>query len=127
MESFRRLRQERAAAARARARAALDGGSCGLRLGGHSAASYNGTYEAVDEHDGWPVLKNEYGNCLFRRLRSPNWCLAAKHTQESKTADAYIIGEDGSFPIGEHAWNVWNEPSRSFEPRTLTMHVVVRV
>ena len=98
-----------------------------MRLSGHSAVSYNGTYEAVDEHDGWPVLQNENGNYLFRRLRSPQWYLATKHTPESNTSNAHISGEDGSFPIGEHAWNVWNEPSRSFEPRTLTMRVVVRV
>ena len=101
-----------------------------MRLSGHSAAGFNGTYEAVDEHDGWPVLKNEYGNCLFRPLRSTQWYLASKHTPESNKASAHsahISGEDGSFPIGEHAWGVWNERSRSFEPRTLTMRVVVRV
>ena len=93
-----------------------------MRLGGHSTASYNGTYEAVDEHDGWPVLKNEYGNCLFRRLRSPKWYLAPKHTPESNTANAHIIGEDGSFPIGEQSWNVWDD--QGFSTRTLTMDLL---
>ena len=66
----------------------------GLRVGGHSSSVYNGTYAAVDERGGWPVLQNEHGVWLFR-------C----GLQEQDNCDTWRLWH-------EHTWNV----DRSLSP-----------
>ena len=97
-----------------------------MELSGHSITRYNGTYEAVDERDGWPVLQNEHGVWLFHPVASTCWRLWREHNPESDISNAYIEATDGSFPIGEHPWRVWDDASSSHQPDTLTMRVVVR-
>ena len=128
MEAVRRRNQELAQEVRARAQAQLVNGTCGLELSGHSTINYNGTYEAVDERDGWPVLQNEHGIWLFRPVSrfGTRWRLWHEHNPESDTSNAYIEAADGSFPIGEHPWRVWDDALGSHQPDTLTMRVVVR-
>ena len=66
VETWRSRQKQLEQECRTRAKAVLSDGNCGLMLAGHSFAEYNGTYEAVDERDGWPVLRNEHGRWLYR-------------------------------------------------------------
>ena len=129
METWRSRQKQLAEECRARAKAALTDGSYGLRLAGHSFAAYNGTYAAVDERDGWPVLRNEHGMWLYRpshrgRLNSNSWTLRNDHTPETSVCNASIDAPDGSFPVGEQTWKVWNEGAGCFERRALGLRVV---
>ena len=104
----------------------------GFRVAGHSFAEYNGTYEAVDERDGWPVLRNEHGRWLYRPshrglLSSNSWTLWKEHTPEMNKCNAYIDAPDGSFPVGEQTWEVWSEGAGRFELGALQLRVMVRV
>ena len=119
--------KEFAAACRGRARAVLataDGLTCGITVAQHSIAVYNGAYRVVDERDGWPVLQNEHGIWLYRpshkgHKSSNAWLLSEDHTPDVDQCNAYIDAPDGSFPIGEQSWNVWDVVASSFRPRNL--------
>ena len=133
MESRRRQQENLARDCRARAQADLAGGSCGVAISGHTSASYNGTYDVVDERDGWPVLRNEHGTWLFRvgfvagLLDSgDSWRLCHKHTWDIDECNSYFRSTDGSFPIGERSWRKYDDATRVFLPHTMTMRVVVR-
>ena len=79
----------------------------GLTIAGSRLGLFGGTYRAVDERDGWPVLQNEHGRWLFRPAKPSvqrYWVLSIEHTPESNAANAHIDMPDGSFPIGEHSW-----------------------
>jgi hypothetical protein len=132
VETWRSRHKQLAHECRARAKAALGDGNCGLRRSGHSVAVFNGTYEAVDERDGWPVLRNEHSVWLYRpshrgETTSNSWTLSKEHTPDTTACEVYIDAPDGSFPVGEQTWQVWNFRSRLWEGGVLRMRVVVRV
>ena len=102
-----------------------------MELSGHTTAGYNGTYRAVDERDGWPVLQNEDGIWLFRVGSQPglgdareSWRLWKKHTWDVDECNSYCRSTDGSFPIGEQRWHTYDTATRQFLPLTMTMHVI---
>ena len=105
--------------------------AAGIVLTGHTAIlqadEYNGTYRAVDERDGWPVLQNEHGMWLFRPSAasglSHRWFIWREHTPAVDQCYSYIDAPDGSFPVGEQTWKVWERDG--FVDRPLTMRVVV--
>ena len=102
----------------------------GLRVCGHYSRAYNGTYAAVDERDGWPVLQNEHGVWLFRSglqgvENDDTWRLWHQHTWNVDRCNSYI-NTDGSFPMGAVVWKVFDDVAKTFQRRTLTMQVVVR-
>ena len=131
-EAARTRAKELAAACRGRARAVLasaDGLTCGITIAQHGNANYNGTYHAVAERDGWPVLQNEHGMWLYRpsvKGQSIRWFLWSEHTPDVDQCSAYIDAPDGSFPIGEQSWKVWDADIEGFSAGTLTMRTLVR-
>ena len=129
VETWRSRQKQLEQECRTRAKAVLSDGNCGLMLAGHSFAEYNGTYEAVDERDGWPVLRNEHGRWLYRPshrslLSSNSWTLWKEHTPEMNKCNAYIDAPDGSFPVGEQTWEVWSEGAGRFELGALQLRIV---
>ena len=111
--------------------ASEDGLTCGITIAQHGNADYNGTYYAVEERDGWPVLRNECGTWLYRPSFTglPNsnaWLLWREHTPDVNQCNAYIDAPDGSFPIGEQSWKVWDADIEGFSAGTLTMRTLVR-
>ena len=126
-DAVRKRVEELAAACRGRARAVLaseDGLTCGITIAQHGNADYNGTYYAVEERDGWPVLRNECGMWLYRPSfkglpNSNAWLLWKEHTPDVNQCNAYIDAPDGSFPIGEQSWKVWDVFASSFRTRNL--------
>ena len=129
-ESAHRRQDELNAACQARAQAQLING-CGIEVAGldlaGQSAQYRGTYRAVDERDGWPVLQNEHGMWLFRPSAasglSHRWFIWREHTPAVDQCYSYIDAPDGSFPVGEQTWKVWERDG--FVDRPLTMRVVV--
>jgi hypothetical protein len=85
-------------------------GSVAVLVTGYKVPAYDGNYQQVGEHEGFPHFKNEAGHHLYRYQKSKSagsdvgdnsWRLGPTFSPNYDSSVAYCVTKDGRLPVGK--------------------------